>query len=141
MPNLQVRVEINYISAERFWEREKPAPAGVHISTNVNIVGVESKGERLEVPFVVTIGYTPSIAQINLKGQAVISGASDELQKIHDDFKSQRPPPPLLLQAITNTSLIEATVVSRSLNIPPPVPLPGLPPPQKPDKERPSYVG
>lgn len=134
-------VSISYISAERFWDLGKPAPAGLHISTNVNIVGIESKDEKLSVPFVVAIGYTPSIAQISLKGQAILSGKPDELEKIQDDYEKRHPPPPQLLQSITNASLIEATVLSRSLNIPPPIPLPGPPRPPKPGEERPSYVG
>ena len=134
-------VRISYISAERFWEYGKPAPVGVHISTNVNIVGVESKDEKLSIPFVVTIGYTPSIAQISLKGQAILSGKPEELEKIQDSYKKQRTPPPQLLRSITNVSLIEATVLSRSLNIPPPIPLPGLPKPSKPGDDRPNYVG
>jgi len=138
---IHVSVGINYISAEKFWERDRPSPPGVHISTNINIVGVEPKGEKLEVPFVVTIGYTPSVAQINLKGQAMVSGDKPELEQLRDDYKKQRKPPSMLLQTITNASLIEATILSRTLNIPPPIPLPGLPQPQKPDKERPSYVG
>lgn len=138
---MQVRVSINYISAERFWEHDKPASAGVHISTSVNIIGLEKKEDRLAAPFVVTISYNPSIAQINIKGQALILATPEEIEKIHDDYKKQTPPPQLLLQAITNTSLVEATVVSRSLNIPPPIPMPSVPAPQKPDKERPSYVG
>ena len=139
--NLQVSVGINYISAERFWERDKPVPAGMRVSTNVNIVGVETKDEKLVAPFVVTIGYTPSIAQISLKGQAILSGNPQELEKIQNDYKTQHTPPTALLQTITNVSLVEATVLSRSLNIPPPIPLPGLPKPPKTDKERPSYVG
>ncbi len=138
---MQVRVSVNSISAERFWEQDKPAPAGVHISTNVNIIGLEKKEDKLAAPFVVTIGYNPSIAQITIKGQALLLGSPDEVEKIHSDYKKQTPPPQLLLQAITNTSLVEATVVSRSLNIPPPIPLPSVQAPQKPDKERPSYVG
>jgi hypothetical protein len=138
---INIGVSISYISAEKFWEQDKPAPPSVHISTNINIVGVEQKGERLTVPFVVTIGYTPSVAQISLKGHAIVTGDKGELERLHDDYKKQRAPPPVLLQTITNASLIEATVLSRSLNIPPPIPLPGMPQPQKPDKERPSYVG
>ena len=138
---MHVSVSISYISAERFWEYGKPAPAGVHISTNVNIVGVESKDEKLSVPFVVTIGYTPSIAQISFKGQAILSGKPEELEKIQDSYKKQHTPPPQLLRSITNVSLIEATVLSRSLNIPPPIPLPSLPKPSKPEDDRPSYVG
>ncbi len=139
--NLHVSVSINYISAERFWERGKPIPAGMRVSTNVNIINVETKDEKLVAPFVVTIGYTPSIAQISLKGQASLSGKPEELEKIQSDYKTQRAPPHALLQTITNISLVEATVLSRSLNIPPPIPLPGIQKPPKPDKERPSYVG
>ncbi len=138
---MQIRVNINYISAERLWDQERQAPTGVNISTNVNIIGIDQREDKLAVPFVVTINYNPSLAQISLKGQAFIFGSSDEIKKIHDDYKDQRAPPKHLLQAITNTSLVEATVVSRSLNIPPPIPLPSLPSPQKPDNERPSYVG
>lgn len=138
---MQVRVSINYISAERFWEQEKPTPTGIHISTNVNIIGLERKEDKLMAPFVVTIVYNPPLAQISIKGQALILAESGELEKIYDDYKKQLPPPQLLLQAITNTTLVEATVISRSLNIPPPIPMPSLQPPQKEDRERPSYVG
>ncbi|MGC8816859.1 MAG: hypothetical protein ACP5PX_03515 [Candidatus Hadarchaeum sp.] len=138
---MQVRININYISAERFWEQERAAPAGVHISTNVNIIGLEKKEDKLTAPFVVTIVYNPPLAQITIKGQAFILADLAEIEKIYGDYKKQLPPPQLLLQAITNTSLVEATVVSRSLNIPPPIPMPSLQPPQKEDRERPSYVG
>jgi hypothetical protein len=103
-------------------------------------MGIETRGEKLSVPFLVTISYTPSVAQVNIKGQAVISGTSEELEKIREDHKARRAPPPMLLQAITSTSLIEATVVSRSLQIPPPLPIPPVMKPPKPDKEPLSYV-
>lgn len=136
---IRVDVNISYISGEKLWEPGKPIPPGIHVSTNVSVLGVESKDERLFVPFVVGISYTPSIAQISLRGNAVVSGDKSELEKIREDYQKQRaPPPPVLIQSITNTSLIEATVLSRSLNVPPPLPLPTLPP-KKP--EEPSYVG
>ena len=136
-----MKVQINYISAERFLEHGQSVSGHVHIQTNVNVVGVESKNENIFVPFVVTIGYSPSVAQINIKGEAVVSGKPDELQKLKSDYDAKRPPPPMLLQAITNSSLIEATVVSRSLNIPPPLPLPSMVQKQRPpEKEQLSYV-
>jgi hypothetical protein len=139
--SLQIKVNLNYISAERFWEHGQPGPGQVHVSTNVNVIGIETRGEKLSVPFVVTIGYTPSVAQVSIKGQALVSGTSEELEKIKEDHRTRRAPPPILLQAITSTSLIEATVVSRSLQIPPPIPLPSVARQPKPDKEPPSYVG
>lgn len=137
----RVSVNISYISGEKFWEASKPIPSRVHISTNVNIVGVEPKDRGLAVPFVVTISYNPSVAQISLKGQALVAGTEAELKSIQKDYKEKRKPPGPLVQRITSQSLVEATVLSRTLNIPPPIPLPGLPHERKPDRERPSYVG
>jgi hypothetical protein len=140
--NLQIRVKVSYIAAERFWEQEQQTPGGVNISTNINIIGMEHKGEELSVPFVATIAYNPSIAQINIKGQAVLTGAAEELEQMKKDYEGKKAPPPVLLQAITNTSLIEATVVSRTINVIPPIPLPSIQTaPAKPDKERLNYVG
>jgi len=141
--SLQIRVKVSYIAAERFWEQEQPTPGGVNISTNINIIGMEHKGAELSVPFVATIAYNPSIAQINIKGHAVLTGASEELEQLKKDYEGKKTPPPMLLQAITNTSLIEATVISRTINVIPPVPLPSIQAakPDKSDKERLNYVG
>ena len=137
----RVNVAINYISAEKFWDVGKPAPPRVNISTNINIVGVESKKEGLVVPFVTTIGYNPSIAQISIKGQAFVMGDPAELKHIKEGYKKKQKPPLPLMQQITTQSLVEATVVSRSLNIPPPIPVPSPPPERKQDNSRPDYVG
>ena len=138
---MEVSVHLSYISAEKLWEHGKPLPPGVHISTNVNIVGVETRDEKLAVPFVVTISYTPSIAQVSMKGQAVLSGEQTELREVQESYKKKHAPPPILLQTITNASLVEATVLSRTLNIPPPIPLPTLPKFEPKKEEKPSYVG
>ena len=138
---IQINISLSSVSAERLWEHGKPAPPEVHISTNVNVIGVEQKDEKITIPFVTTISYTPSIAQISIRGQAILSGERQEIEKIKDEYQRQRSPPPVVIQTITNVSLIEATVLSRSLNIPPPIPLPVMVPESKPDKERPSYVG
>ncbi|MEM3401846.1 MAG: hypothetical protein QXH08_01285 [Candidatus Hadarchaeales archaeon] len=129
---MQVRVNLSYISAERFLRQEQAGPSQIHVSTN----------NEVHVPFIVTIGYNPSVAQINLKGEAVISGNPEELNEIHQNYKSKKPPPGMLLQAITSASLVEATIVSRSLSIPPPLPLPSIQePPKQQEKEQLSYVG
>ncbi|MFN4133886.1 MAG: hypothetical protein ACK4GQ_05935, partial [Candidatus Hadarchaeales archaeon] len=86
---MQVRVNLSYISAERFLRQEQPGPSQIHVSTNVNLVGLEKKENEIHVPFVVTIGYNPSVAQINLKGEAVISGVPEELDEIHQNYKSK----------------------------------------------------
>ena len=121
---IRVNVAITNISAERFWDIRKPIPP-IQIGTNINIVGMEKKSDgSVEVPFVLAINYNPSIAQISLKGSAYVSGANDEIEKVFRGHKEKKPPPPLIVQSISNIVFIESVLISRILNIPPPIPLP-----------------
>jgi len=116
------------MSAERFWDIEKPIPP-VQIATNLNLVGVEKKrDDLLEVPFVFTINYNPAVAQISVKGRAHVTGEKEELKQIHDAYMDKKPPPPVVVQSISNVAFLESIIITRTLNIPPPVPLPQIPP-------------
>ena len=124
---IRVNVAITNISAERFWDIRKPIPP-IQIGTNINIVGMEKKSDgSVEVPFFLAINYNPSIAQISLKGSAYVSGANDEIEKVLRGNKENKPPPPLIVQSISNIVFIESVLISRILNIPPPIPLPQIP--------------
>ncbi len=124
---IRVNVAITNISAERFWDIRKPIPP-IQIGTNINVLGMEKKhDETVEVPFVLTINYNPSIAQISLKGNAYVSGDKDEIEKVLKEHKEKRPPPPIVVQSISNVVFIESVLISRTLNIPPPIPLPQIP--------------
>jgi hypothetical protein len=121
---IRVNVSISNISAERFWDIRKPIPS-IQISTNINVVSMEKKPDgTLEVPFVLTINYNPSIAQISLRGRAYASGDKNEIEKTLKDYEEKKPPPPLIVQSISNVVFIESVLISRTLNIPPPIPLP-----------------
>jgi len=136
---VQVRVFVINISAERFWDIEKPIPP-VQVATNINVVGINEKREGLlEVPFVFTINYTPAVAQISLKGKSHVTGSKDELKQILDTYKEKKPPPPIIVQSISNTVFIESVIVCRTLNIPPPIPLPKIPPLKKKKRPEPTY--
>jgi hypothetical protein len=124
---IRVNVSITNISAERFWDIRKPIPP-IQIGTNINIVGMEKKpDESVEVPFVLAINYKPSIAQISLKGNAYVSGDTNEIEKILKDHEEKKPPPTVIVQSISNVVFIESVLISRTLNIPPPIPLPQIP--------------
>src|SRR4030043_178679 len=123
----KVNVVKTNISAERFWDIRKPIPP-IQIGTNINIVGMEKKPDgSLEVPFVLAINYNPSIAQISLKGSAYVSGDKGEIDKVLNDYEEKKPPPPLIVQSISNVVFIESVLISRTLTIPPPIPLPQIP--------------
>jgi hypothetical protein len=136
---VNIRVFVQNISAENFWDIGKPIPP-VQIATNLNVVGINKKGEDLlEVPFVFTINYTPGVAQISLKGKSHVKGSKDELQQILKDHKEKKPPPPIILQSISNVVFLESVIICRSLNIPPPIPLPKISPVTKKKRSEPTY--
>ena len=133
---IRVNVAIANISAERFWDIKKPIPP-IQIATNINMVSMEKKTDEMaEVPFVLTINYNPSIAQISLKGTAYVNGDKGEIEKMVKDYEAKKPPPQIVVQSISNVVFIESVLISRTLNIPPPIPLPqiteGKPPMAKP---------
>jgi hypothetical protein len=124
---LKVNVAITNISAERFWDLQKPIPP-IQIGTNINVISIErEKQNTLKVPFVMSINYNPSISQINLKGSAYVVGEPKEIEKILNEHKQKKPPPPLIIQSIANFAFIESVLISRTLNVPPPIPLPKIP--------------
>jgi hypothetical protein len=123
---LRVNVVITSISAERFWDVRKPIPP-IQISTNINVVGMEKKqDDSLEVPFVLSIVYNPSIAQLSLKGNAFVNGEKSEVDKVLKDYEQKKPPAQIIIQSISNVVFIESVIISRTLNIPPPIPLPQI---------------
>jgi hypothetical protein len=125
---LKVSVFIHQLSAERLWDIEKPIPP-VQVATNLNLVGVEkTREDLLEVPFVFTINYNPAVAQISVKGKAHVTGEKEELEQIHASYTEKKPPPPVIVQSISNVAFLESILITRTLNIPPPVPLPQIPP-------------
>jgi len=123
---IRVNVSVSNVSADRFWDIRKPVPP-IQINTNLNLVGMEKKSEdSLEVPFILTINYNPSIAQINLKGKAYVNGDKGEIEKVYKEYEEKKPPPPIIIQSISNIAFIESVIISRTLNVPPPIPLPQI---------------
>ncbi len=135
---IKVNVSITSISAERFWDIRKPAP-NIQITTNINVVTIEKKSEdSMEVPFVLTINYNPSIAQLSLKGIAYVQGDKAEVEKIQKDYDDKKPPPPVILQSISNVAFVESILISRIMNVPPPIPLPTITDASKAAKAKPA---
>jgi hypothetical protein len=120
---LQVNVFVTSISAERFWEIDRSLPSQVQISVNINMLDIDQKSDgNLEAPFVFTVNFTPSIAQISIKGKARISGGTEDTKQIIEDHKARKPPPNQVIQAVSNAAIADTILISRSLNIPPPLP-------------------
>jgi hypothetical protein len=142
---LRVAVQVTNLSGERYWAYDTPLPAQVQIAVNINIVGLDQKSEStVEAPFVFTVGYTPSIAQLSVKGKAQVTADRSEIVQVIEEHKKNRPPPQQVIQAVSSIAMAEVIIMSKSLGIPPPLPPIGLPaeaaPIQPMQKKEPRYT-
>jgi hypothetical protein len=130
---LRVAVQVTNLSGERYWAYDTPLPPQVQIAVNINIVGLDQKTEStVEAPFVFTVSYTPSIAQLSVKGKAQVTGDPSEVVQMAEERRKNRPPPQQVIQAVSSIALAEVIIMSKSLGIPPPLPPIGLPAEQSP---------
>lgn len=125
---MRVTVQVTNITGERYWAPDAQLPAQVQIAVNINIVGLDQRSDSsAEAPFVFTVGYTPSIAQLSIKGKAQVSGERTEIIQILEENKKNKPPPATVIQAVSSIAMADAIVISKSLGIPPPLPPIGIP--------------
>ena len=125
---MRVTVQVTNITGERYWAHETQLPPQVQIAVNINIIGLEQKNESMaEAPFVFTVTYNPSIAQLSVKGRAQVAGDPSEVAQMIDENRKNRPPPSSVIQAVSNIAIAEAIILSKTLGIPPPLPPIGVP--------------
>ncbi len=142
---LRVTVQVTNLSGERYWGYEAQLPPQVQIAVNINIVGLDQKGDaNAEAPFVFTVSYSPSIAQLSVKGRAQVNGDKAEISKMIEEHRQNKAPPTTVIQAVSSIAMAEAIILSKSLGIPPPLPPIGVPPEQMqqqgPQKREPRYT-
>ena len=130
---MRVAVQITNLNGERYWAFDTPLPPQVQIAVNINIVGLDQKTESMvEAPFVFTVSYTPSIAQLSVKGKAQVTADRSEIVQMTEEHKKNRPPPQQVIQAVSSIAMAEVIIMSKSLAVPPPLPPIGLPAEQSP---------
>ncbi|MAG08078.1 hypothetical protein CMO89_01285 [Candidatus Woesearchaeota archaeon] len=122
----------NTISAVR-----KPVPKGeVKINNNVSIKDVETqhvqlgktKQETLKVSFEFISKYEPNFGEIKLEGDIIFAEDEKIIKEVSDEWKKNKKLSKEVLTNVMNNVLgrcnIQAMVLSRDINLPPPLPLP-----------------
>jgi len=133
---MNINLAITQISGEKLVEMEKSV-VNIQIATNIAVLkaSYNESASVLELGFVFTVNYNPAIASITIKGAARVTGEKKELEDMKKAFDERKALPPVIMQNISNVGFVESVVLSRSLNIPPPLPLPTIQQQQQQGKE------
>ena len=133
-------------------EAEKKAPLGgkLSINNNVSIKDVQNvdvamgkdKQKALRFMFEFASKYEQDFGHITISGEVVyLAGDDKKTKEIADSWKKDKKVPPEIMSPIMNTILakanVEAIMLSRDMNLPPPLPMPKVTN-EKQDKE---YIG
>ena len=116
-------------------EKNKGSNGKVSISNNLQFTNIEEakinfvdKKSALAFEFLFTCKYEPGVGLIELTGTAIELLDPKVAKETLGVWKDKKQLPPALMQRVLNSVLnkcyIEALVLSNSLNLPSPVPLP-----------------
>lgn len=120
----KVNVLFESVSGERLEELENFSSSDIQLSSDLKILEIQSKEGCLIVPFAMNIKYDPPIGRISLEGKAEINGDENELQEIKEKHQNNEDPPEEIVRKIMKQNLVESAILSKTLNIPSPIPLP-----------------
>jgi hypothetical protein len=117
-------------------ERKGGAKGKININNNVSIKKVDkadlsigsAKQEALRFEFEYATKYEPKLGEIVLTGELVYLNTPEKVKEILDSWKKNKSVPKDIMPVVLNSVLakcnIEALILSRDINLPPPVQLP-----------------
>lgn len=117
-------------------EKKGAVKGKVSIANNVSIKNAEkteiaigsSKQEALKFTFEFVAKYEPNVGQTTLNGELIFLEKPDKIKEIADEWKKNKKVQKEVMAPILNNILtkcnIEALILSREINLPPPVQLP-----------------
>ncbi|MBN1385937.1 hypothetical protein JW968_03085 [Candidatus Woesearchaeota archaeon] len=117
-------------------EKKNPIKGKVGISNNVGIKKVEkadlalgtAKQEGLRFEYEFKSKYDPEIGEILIIGDVLLLESPETVKQVMDSWKKDKKVPGAMMKSLLNNILtkcnIQALILSRDLNLPPPIPMP-----------------
>lgn len=117
-------------------EKVAPVKGKISVNNNVAVKDVEksdltfgsAKQDALKFTFEFKASYEPKIATITLEGTVAYFDQPKAVDEIHKNWKKDKKVPNEVMTSILNSILtkcnVEALLLSREVNLPPPIPLP-----------------
>lgn len=139
---MKVNINIIDVSIERLWPLNKSLPLKFQVNSNLNIVNLKEVDENTFVSdFIFYVSYIPPIAQLRMKGKFTIIDPPIEIREKLRETNAPKHLPPPIVQITLNSILVDAVILSKIINIPPPIPFPSIIPKKEGVKRKPpSYV-
>jgi len=128
-------------------ERKKALKGKVNINNNVSIVNVaeedlalgKSSEKGLKFSFDFICNYEPEIGHIKLSGEILIIEKEETTKAIMKSWKEKKQVPKEFMTNILNAVLtkcnVEALILSQTMNLPPPIPMPKVAQDEEPKKQ------
>jgi hypothetical protein len=117
-------------------ERKTGAKGKINIKNNVAITKVEkadlsigsAKQPALKFDFEYNTKYEPKMGEMTILGDLVYLNTPEKIAEILDSWKKDKTVPkdimPVILNNVLSKCNIEALILSRDINLPPPIQLP-----------------
>ena len=129
-----VGLQFNKITVEKYG----PSKGKIQVKNNVSLKDIEkadlsvgsAKQGTLRFHFEFTAKYEPKLADIVIIGFLTAFESPDKMKEILDGWKKDKKLPNDIMSSVLNTILsrcnVEALLLAREVNLPPPIPLPKI---------------
>lgn len=121
--------------------RRQGLQAAQTLNMNINLIGASAQGGLLTVDFEYVATYFPDNSYIRLLGRAVLRGGEQEAREAAEEWAAtgriSGPGGELIINAVNYNASVNAVLISRALNMAPPIVLPTLTLGQGQEKEKP----
>lgn len=118
-------------------EKKKPIQGKVNITNNVVIkniseskMAIDKKKKALKFEFLYSSRYEPGIGLIELAGETIFLADSKNADEALKEWKKNKKVPNEIMHKVMSHILakcnVQAVVLSKDLNVPPPIPMPKM---------------
>ncbi|MHC1604510.1 MAG: hypothetical protein ACXQTP_00860 [Candidatus Methanofastidiosia archaeon] len=117
-------ITIRSIDAKRFVKKSE-ALKNVKIASSSGITNVQKRDNFLEIGFVYSVDYFPSIASIKIEGELIYE--KEDLSKV--EIESSKLPKEITGEihgAILRFCIPEIVIIAKQLDLIPPIPIPNI---------------
>ncbi len=124
----KMHVGLSYKSIEA--KRLSPANGSINISNNSTVTDVSEADGKLVVGFAFTSKYEPNVGLIQIVGEITLSETKDNIKRAITEWKKsdKKNLPEDIAEKVHNAILpncmVEATILSRDIQLPAPIPVP-----------------